>query len=203
MTANTPRRRRKRAFCAAALLAFAATAAAADPPPAWRLTVIPSFERREAIREKIPGSLTAAVAAARPAPYGELEFATTRGALRVARENTAANGGSWLIDANVEFRRDADRVIDRILVTSDDPLLPSVVFSTSFYERFEPLLGPGFHVVIPDRNTIALFPRFAGRIPPADAAALIEVNRLATWPVSREVFRATPGGLAAAGSLEE
>lgn len=183
-----------------AALLFVATASAADP--GWRLTVVPSFER-PALAEKIPGSQTAALAVAREAGYGELEYATTRGAWRLAREIAAREGARWLDEASVETRRDTNRVIDHILITGDNALLPSLATSPAFYERFEPILGDGFHVIIPDRNTIALYPRLAGQIPPVEAGALLETYRLATYPVSREVFRATRFGLAADGVLED
>jgi hypothetical protein len=200
MTATRPRRHGKCAF----LLMAAATACAgaAEPPdPGWRLTVIPSFEQRPALHEKIPGSRTAVLAVARPAGYGEFEYATTRGALRFCRELAAKHGPAWLDRASTSIRRDKNRVIERILITGEDPMLPSLVTTPAFYRRFEPLLGDGFHVIIPDRGTIALYPRLAGEIPPADVAALIEINRLATYPVSTEVFRATRDGLVAEGAL--
>jgi hypothetical protein len=200
MTATRPRRHGKCAF----LLMAAATACAgaAEPPdPGWRLTVIPSFEQRPALHEKIPGSRTAVLAVARPALYGELEYATTRGALRFSRDFAAKHGPTWLDRANINVRRDKNRVIQRILITGNDQTLPSLATTPAFYRRFEPLLGDGFHVIIPDRGTIALYPRLPGEIPPADVAALIEIYRLATYPVSTEVFRATRDGLVAEGVL--
>jgi len=201
MTANTPIPGGKRGFLLISLLLAGATTALASDP-GWRVTVVPSFER-PALGEPIPGSSTASLAVARHKSYGELEYATTRGAWALARRLAEQNGGTWLMDAEVEFRRDANRVIDRIIITGEDPLLPSVVLAPAFYERFEPMLGDGFHVVIPERGTIALYPRLAGRIPPEEAFALLEINRLATYPVSREVFRARRGGLVADGILED
>jgi hypothetical protein len=65
-------------------------------------------------------------------------------------------------------------------------------------------LGDGFYVVVPDRSTIALYPRLAGDgIPPRDAARFLQIHRLATYPVSREVFQATRLGLVADGVLTE
>ena len=61
------------------------------------------------------------------------------------------------------------------------------------------MLGDGFHVIIPERGMIAMYPRLAGRIPENEAAALLEACRLATYPVSPEVFRATRTGLVADG----
>jgi hypothetical protein len=197
MIATRPRRHGKRAFV---LLLATTVMAAADP--GWRLTVVPSFER-PLLSENIPGAQTALLAVAREAGYGELEYATTRGAWRRAREIAAKEGGRWIMEADVEMRRDTNRVIDRILITGENPLLPSLAVTPAFFERFEPILGEGFHVIIPDRNTIALYPRLAGEIPPAEAGALIEIFRLATYPVSREVFRATRRGLEADGILEE
>lgn len=201
MIATRPRRHRKRPFIA--LLASAlltATNFAADP--GWRLTVVPSFER-PAVSESIPGSQTAVLAVAREASYGEFEYATTRGAWKRAREIAAKEGFRWIDASVVDMRRDTNRVIDRILITGTNPLLPSLATSPGFYQRFEPILGDGFHVIIPDRFTIALYPRLAGQIPPDEAGAMLETYRLATYPVSLEVFRATRYGLEADGILEE
>jgi len=201
MTATRPRRHGKRAFLL--LLAATSLAAAGEPAdPGWRLTMVPSFER-PAMNEKIPGSQTAVLAVARDAGYGEFEYATTRGAWRRARDLAARDGARWIMETGVEIRRDTNRVINRILITGDNPLLPSLALVPAFYQRFEPILGDGFHVIIPDRNTIALYPRLAGQIPADEAGVLLEMFRLATYPVSREVFRATRYGLAADGVLEE
>jgi len=201
MTATRPRSRGKRAFLV--LLAAAALVRAEEAPdPGWRLTVIPSFER-PAVHENIPGAKTAIIAAARDAGYDALEYATTRGAWRRARDLADAQGAGWLAAADVQIRRDQHRVINRILITGEDPLLPALAVTPAFYDRFEPLLGAGFHVIIPHRNLIALYPRVGGTIPPREAAALLEMNRYAGYPVSREVFRAVRGGLAGDGILEE
>jgi hypothetical protein len=201
MTANRHRRHGKRTFWL--WLALATMAQAADLPDAgWRLTVIPSSVR-PAMHEEIRNSRTALLTVARHAGYGELEYATTRGAWRWAREFAQAHGAAWLEQADVVIRRDRQGVIDRILITGDDPLLPALTQAPDFYEKFEPLLGDRFHVIIPDRTTIALYPRFGGEIPPGEASALLEMNRRATYPVSREVFSATRRGLVGAGVLEE
>lgn len=201
MTATRPRRHGKRAFCAL-LAAVSLTRAGGTADQDWRLTVIPSYER-PAQHENIPGSQTAIVAAARHRSYDEFEYATTKAAWRKAVALAADRGDAWLRAADVQIRRDRHRVIDRILIKGGDPLLPSLALAPAFYDRFEPLLGPGFHVIIPDRNTIALYPRAGGTIPPNEAADLLRLNRAASYPVSREVFRASRGSLAAGGILEE
>ncbi len=200
MTATRPCRHRKRAFLV--FLAIAGTACAQDSDPGWRLTVVPSFQR-PLLHEKIPRSQTAVLAAARHTSYGELEYATTPGAMRHARAEGEKHGAAWIATADVSVRRDKKRVIDRILITGDDPLLPSLAVTPAFYDRFEPLLGDGFYVIIPERGTIALYPRLAGGMPPEETAELLEAYRLAAYPVSREVFRATRTGLVAGGILEE
>jgi len=201
MTANRPRRYGKRAFLAL-LLALAAPGRAEDP--GWRLTVIPSFETVPPVNKPIPGSRTARLAVARHSGHGELEYATTQGALRYAQEMAAQHAQEWIDAADVGERRDADGILTRVLIKSDNPLLPALAVAPGLYNRYEPLLGDGFYVVIPDRNTIALYPRLASEgIPPRDAAGLLEMNRLATYPVSREVFRATRLGLVADGVLSE
>jgi hypothetical protein len=201
MTANRPRHYSKRAFLAL-LLALAAHGRADDA--GWRLTVIPSFETVPPVNKPIPGSRTARLAVARHSGHGELEYATTQGALRYAQEMAAQNAQEWIDAADVGERRDEDGILTRVLIKSDNPLLPALAVAPGLYDRYEPLLGDGFYVVIPDRNTIALYPRLASEgIPPRDAAGLLEMNRLATYPVSREVFRATRLGLVADGVLSE
>ena len=201
MTATRPRRRCKRAFLV--FFVVAGSALANDSPDlGWRVVLVPAFER-PSLHENIPGSDTAILAVARPGELGLLEYATTRGAMRWARDLAEKKGETWLADADVEIRRGKGRVIDRILITGKNPLLSSLVVSPAFYHRFEPLLGEGFHVIMPDRNTIALYPRLAGRIPPGEAGALLRNHLIASHPVSREVFRATRGGLQADGILTE
>jgi hypothetical protein len=200
MIANRPCRYGKRAFLA---LMIGVHAVAADTPdPGWRLVVIPAFERPK-LHQSIPGSQTAIIAAARPASLGLFEYATTRGAMRWANDLGTKEGARWLDAAKIDVRRGRYRVIDRILITSPDPMASSLALTPEFYRRFERLLGDGFHVIIPDRTTIALYPRLAGRIPPAEASSLLQRFLIAGHPVSREVFRATQDGLVADGILSE
>jgi hypothetical protein len=201
MTATRPRRHGKRAFLAL-LAGLPVMALGSGADPGWRLVVIPSFER-PALHQSIPRSQTALIAAARDDGHGLFGYATTRGAMRWARDLGKKEGENWLNSADIKIRRGKDKVIDRILITGSDPLHSSLTLTPAFYRRFEPLLGEGFHVVIPDRNTIALYPRLGGEIPPVEAALLLRINALATYPVSREVFRATSSGLVADGILTE
>jgi len=201
MTATRPRRCGKRAFLAL-IAVTAATCAAEIPDAGWRLVVVPSFER-PALHRDIPGSQTAILAVARLAELGLYEYATTRGAFRWARDLGVREGDAWLDRADVQIRRDGKRVVDRILITGPDPMLSALALTPAFYRRFEPILGDGFHVIVPDRNTIALYPRLAGQIPPSEAAVLLRTHLLSSHPVSREVFRATREGLEADGVLSE
>jgi len=201
MTATRPRSHGKRAFLLL-MTGMQAVTFASVPDPGWRLVVIPSFER-PAIHQNIPQSQTAMIAAARDDGHGLFQFATTRGAMRWARDLGVKKGDDWLDKSEMKIRRGKDKVINRILITGKDPLLSAVVLTPAFYRRFEPLLGDGFHVIIPDRNTIALYPRIGGEIPPLEAAVLLRINILSSFPVSREVFRATAHGLVADGILTE
>jgi hypothetical protein len=201
MTANTTPSHGKRAFLLLLLLAsFSPATPSIDH--GWREIIVPSFDR-PALYQSIPGSTTASITVARDAGYDRLDYATTRGAWRWSRERARTRGREWLAAARTEIRRDRHQVIDRILITADTPLLSSIVLTPAFFAKFEPLLGDGFHLIIPDRRTIALYPRLGGRIPPVDASVLLEFNRLSTYPVSREVFRVTRDGLIADGILSE
>lgn len=201
MTANTTPSHGKRSFLLLILLA-SLSPASPEHDHGWREIIVPSLDR-PALYQSIPGSTSASIAVARDTGYDRLNYATTRGAWRWARERARTRGREWLAAARTEIRRDRHQVIDRILITADTPLLSSIVLTPAFYAKFEPLLGDGFHLIIPDRRTIALYPRLGGRIPPEDASVLLEINRFSTYPVSREVFRVTRDGLVADGILSE
>jgi hypothetical protein len=123
MTANRPCRYGKRTFLAL-LLILSAPGRAEDA--GWRLTIVPSFETLAPLTKPIPGSRTARLAVARHAGHGELEYATTQGALRYAQDMAARHAREWIEAARVDQRRDADGVITRVLIKSDDPMLPAL-----------------------------------------------------------------------------
>lgn len=201
MTATTPHRYGKRAFVIFLMLSVVVGAQTTDD--AWRLTIVPAFQRPP-LHKPIRGSKTAVLVAAREAGYGALEFAKENEAFQRARASAEKFGDDWVASAKMEIHRDKNHVIESIIITDENgPFLPSLALAPAFYEHFEPLLGAGFYVAIPDRSTLALFPRLAGGIPAEATVQLIEKNRLATYPVSREVFRAHRGGLTAVGILEE
>ena len=90
MTATRPRRRGKRAFLGF-LLAASSALGNDSPDPGWRVVLVPAFERPP-LHENIAGSDTAILAVARPGELGLLEYATTRGAMRWARERAEKDG---------------------------------------------------------------------------------------------------------------
>ncbi len=183
-------------------LALVATAAAEGPSPApWSLTIEAAFVR-PALHEPVPGASTAILCAARPDGHGGLEYATTRAAWRLARERGEREGAAWLGALQREMMRNREGVVTHGLLTGTTPLTPAVVLTPAFRAEFEPIFGPDFLVVIPDRYTVGIFPRLAGGIPPEVAGALANRHFVSAEPVSREVFRVTRDGIRAEGTLE-
>ncbi len=200
MTANRPRRHSK---CAFVIFFMLTVVVCSGDGFDWRVTVVPSFPEPP-LYESIRGSRSVVLAAARDSGYGELKFSSARSDFQRAKIIAEKMGGEWLKSVKMEIHRDKNRVIESVVITaSDDPLLPRITIAPAFYDYFEPLLGAGFYVVIPERQLLVLYPRLAGGIPAKETSALLETYRMATYPVSREVFRSERGGLVAAGILEE
>jgi len=68
--------------------------------------------------------------------------------------------------AEVEYVKDAKDVIEYAIIESEHPFISSIIFpkksgKNEFIGRFEKIFGKEVLVVIPERHTIYIFPRYA------------------------------------------
>jgi hypothetical protein len=83
--------------------------------------------------------------------------------------------------------RDRDGTIAALVLESPDPTLSSVLLVPEFSQQFGDILGPDCLVAIPNRRTLFLFPRLAGRIQ-SFAETVFSFFHNDPWPVSTEIF---------------
>jgi hypothetical protein len=120
--------------------------------------------------------------------------------LRQATRNTLP-----LLEAvEPQYYRNPKQVIEYgLLQSEDDPRLPTVILLPEFYERFEPVFGPDFLVILPNRLSVYMFPRLAGNLQ-EHAAMLLGVYETSQYPatsLSKDVFMITENGVVLGGRL--
>ena len=139
---------------------------------------------------------------------GGVEFATiaawTAAALNeeTVRKVTARFASEWLRHTKVEFVRNRKNVIEYAALRSDKLPVCVTVFAPEFRKQFEDVFGPNVMLVIPNRQTVFIFPGVAGDIPEY-APMILEAWRSAAPKVSLEVFELSARGLRATGRIEE
>ena len=80
----------------------------------------------------------------------------------VANATRIANG--IVEKLKVEWVRSERGVIDYAILQNEDPFFSSIIISKKFHPLFKEKLGENLHVIIPDRETIYVFPAEGGKL---------------------------------------
>ncbi len=107
-------------------------------------------------------------------------------------EVALSNATEVLEQTPIHYQRGRGDVVQYAWLESKDPRLASVVLLPGFAGRFEEMLGPKLHVVIPHRNLVYVFPALGGDLR-ANGPKFVRLYGDATWPVSLEVFEVAKG----------
>lgn len=118
------------------------------------------------------------------------------------RKVTAHIASEWLRHVKVEWVRNTKNVVEYAVLRSEKLPVCVTAFAPEFRKQFEDILGPKVMVVIPNRQTVLIFPGVA--VDFAEYAPII----LEAWSspaakVSLEVFELSERGLRATGRIEE
>ncbi|MEM7014723.1 MAG: hypothetical protein AAF585_24960 [Verrucomicrobiota bacterium] len=139
----------------------------------------------------------------------------TRTGVRVFTKETWEKEGhdweTWMTEAmkvaddlaeNLEFKwvKDDNDVYLYAAFEVDDPLLNSMILSEKFLPRFEKQLGSQLLVVMPDRTSLYVFPKFGGKLSDY-GGALRSKYQNAVAKVSEEIFEVSKNGYRAVGSI--
>ncbi len=190
------------ALAAVVLLLLAGAGLAGD----WFFLPEPRFMGRE-VSFPISGAKNTVLAPARLGETG-VEFPTvaawTATGLNedAVRKVTQHFASEWLKHVKVEFVRDRRNVVEFGVLRSDKLPVSAIVFAPEFRRRFEDVLGPKLLLVIPNRQTVFVFPSIAVDLSEY-GAMILDAWRSPAAKVSLEVFELGEGGLRAVGRIEE
>ena len=197
---------RKKPFCFALLIAIFALPLHATAADTWVLLPEPTFMGHQVTRP-IPGAKSTVLAVARFTDVGP-EYARTEQwkTLGITDESVTAathqQASEWLKQTSPEFIRNKRKVVEYAVIQSDKVPVAATVLTPEFWHRFEGTFGPKMRVVIPNRNTVYIFPDVAEDLQP-HAGLIIDAWRSEAPKVSLEVFQLTEKGLQAIGKFEE
>jgi hypothetical protein len=159
------------------------------------------------IAQPIPDSKKTVLAVAKQREF-TLEFPTEGQWLTEAEPDAAILASTkkrateWLAKLPPDIVRDKTRVARYAVLRSDSIPVAATVLAPEFAAKFEPIFGPKFRVVIPNRHTVYVFPDL-GVEWREHARMLFDAWRSDAPKVSLEVFEVTAQGLRAVGVIEE
>ena len=172
----------------------------------WFLLPEPKFMEHE-VAFPIEGAKSTVLA---PAKFGEfgIEFSTVTGWTASAltedavRKVTRTFASEWLKHVKPELVRNRKKVVEYAVLKSEKLPVAVTIFAPEFWKQFADVFGPKMIVVIPNRQTVFVFPGVA--VDYAEYAPLIfEAWRGPAAKVSLEVFELSERGLKAVGRIEE
>lgn len=117
-------------------------------------------------------------------------------------EKAKSNADAELKSSTTEYTRDRKKVILYAKVSSPHGLVASAILAPRFLDLFKETLGEKVLVVIPNRSVAYVFPALASNFQDYDAM-VFEAYRATAFPVSKELFELSAGGLRAVGQFEE
>ena len=172
----------------------------------WFFLPAPRFMQHE-VSFPLSGAKNTVLAPARIGESG-VEFPTVAvweaGGLseEKVRKVTATFASDWLRHVKVEFVRNRKNVVEFGVLRSEKLPVCATIFAPEFLKQFEDVFGPKVLLVIPNRQTVFVFPGVG--VDMADYAPMIlEAWRSAAPKVSLEVFELGERGLRATGRIEE
>ncbi len=118
------------------------------------------------------------------------------------RKVTALTASDWLRHVKVDWVRNSKNVVEYAALRSDRFPVCVTVFAPEFRKQFEDVFGPKMLLVMPNRQTVFVFPGIGVDLSEY-APMILEAWRSLAAKVSLEVFELSGHGLKAAGRIEE
>ena len=172
----------------------------------WFLLPEPKF-MGHAVSFPIEGAKSTVLAPARMGEFG-VEFSTVADWVGAGLKEDAVRNMSrtiateWLKHVKPRLVRNRKKVVEYAVLQSDKLPVSVTVFAPEFWKQFEDVFGPKMAVVIPNRQTVFVFPGVA--VDYSEFAPLIiEAWRSSAPKASLEVFELSETGLKAVGRFEE
>lgn len=172
----------------------------------WFFLPEPKFMGHE-VAFPIEGAKSTVLAPAKMAEFG-VEFPTVAGWTaaglneEAVRNVTRRLASAWLGHVKRELVRNRKKVVEYAVMRSDKVPVCVTVFAPEFWKEFEDVFGPKMMVVMPNRQTVFVFPGVAVNYSEY-APLILEAWRSPAAKVSLEVFELSERGLRAVGKFEE
>ena len=117
------------------------------------------------------------------------------------REEALRTASKVLASINPRIVRDKNKVVQYVVLESENPLTASCVLAPEFASQFRDILGPEILVAMPHRNLVLVFSR-QDDVHMKMSESIVSEYLKATWPVSREIFSFENGSLRSLGVLQ-
>lgn len=154
----------------------------------------------------IPGAKTTVFVPGRETEYGGLEYYDDENFKKLELEweaffERARESSDRLVEIlEPEYVRDHAEVIQYAILRSKNQRTAGVILGEKFREKFRKTIGDELVVLIPDRNSVFVFPKLAGGYGEF-GETMIEWYDDAVYPVSLEVFEVSGKGVRVIGSF--
>ncbi len=187
----------------------AVTAQAAEGPDAkhWRVLIEPKFMKPPVAFEipnaertlLVPGFVNAA---GEPVYFTREQWTALHLTWGDFFEKARVNAAGLLEMLKPELVRDAKKVVEYAVLRSESPLTAEVIFAPGFLKKFEGVFGATLIVVVPNRNTVFVFPKLASNYREFGPMVL-DAYHAGQNRVSIEVFELSAERLRAVGIYDE
>ena len=131
----------------------------------------------------------------------DLQKGTKPPAFDEIREEALRTASKVLASMNPRIVRDKNKVVQYVVLESDNPLTASCVLAPEFASQFRDILGPEILVAMPHRNLVLVFSR-QDDVHMKMSESIVSEYLNATWSVSREIFSLENGALRSLGVLQ-
>jgi hypothetical protein len=188
------------------LLIIRAAGAAAAEEATWILLPEPRFMGHQ-VTQPIAGAKSTVLAVGRITEEGpNFARSETWKMLGISDEQVLAatrkQAATWLQGMEPRLVRDRRKVVEYGVLESENVPVAATVLAPEFWTRFEGVFGPKMRVVIPNRQTVYIFPDLVGDLQ-TYTPMVMQAWRSRHPKVSLEVFEVTEKGLRAIGIFEE
>lgn len=189
-------RSRWRLFGLCAGLMFCQARGEDDQISALGILLEPKFTS-PAVFQEIPGAQETVAVPARQTLSGAVTLSAREwqaAGLEWPRVLAAATERATRLEKSmaIQWERDSRKVVQYGFIESKDPFISSVIYSPGFLQHFREHLGNEVLVVVPDRFSVYVFPRF-GKTLDEFGPSLVRRYEEAVFKVSLEVFLIGPG----------
>lgn len=177
------------------------------PSPAQSILLIEPRSLGSKVFVVVPGARRTVFSAARPGGLGVRHYSREGfreafpGGWKEFYKKGVAAAAEHLKTLKPSYRRDSKKVIEYAILESKHPLTATTILVPGFGKQFAETLGEDLLIAVPDRSTVLVFPKLAGKMPEY-YEVLSGIYKDAIYPGSVEIFELTKDGIRVVGAFQ-